>query len=185
MLTFTMESGVIENYDSVNNRFYNIEYPGGTFTFEHSLKAIAEWEARYHKPFLSNLPKHKKTAEEATEYFKIMCHQDNFDPIGLTLDQVNLLNEYMKDKQTATVLTPRPGNNGHGRSIMTADVIYAYMANASIPFSCENWHINRLLMVLGVLGELNSPAEKMSQKDIMAQNKALNEQRKAQMNSKG
>lgn len=185
MLTLQIESGSIEEYDAVNNRFYSIDYDGGTFTFEHSLKAIAEWEAIYHKPFLSDLPKHSKTAEEASAYIKIMCHQDNFNPISLNLLQVDKINKYMRDTQTATVINPRPGNNGHGRSIMTADVIYAYMANAQIPFSCEDWHINRLLVVLGVLGELNSPAEKMSSKDVMAQNKALNEQRKAQMNSKG
>lgn len=185
MLTLQIEGSSIENYDQVKNEFITTHYDGGTFTFEHSLKTISEWESLYHKPFLSSLPQHTKTAEEATMYFKIMCHQDNFNPLSLTMEHIEKLNAYIKDKHTATTIKPRPGNNGLGRSIMTAEVIYAYMANGHIPFSCENWHINKLMMLLGVLGELNSPAEKMSQRDIMMQNKEINERRKAQMNTKG
>ena len=67
---------------------------------------------------------------------------------------------------------------------MTSEVIYAVMVETGIPFECQDWHINRLLMLLNVL-DLRANPKKMSRNEIYKQNTDLNEQRKARYNTKG
>ena len=60
----------------------------------------------------------------------------------------------------------------------------AMMAEAGIPFECQYWNINRLLVLLNVIEARRNP-KKMSQAEIYKQNADLNAQRKAQLNTRG
>ena len=50
---------------------------------------------------------------------------------------------------------------------------------------CEEWFLNKLLTLIKVFSVKNSPQKKKSQAEIAAENRAINAQRRAKMNSKG
>lgn len=60
---------------------------------------------------------------------------------------------------------------------MTSEYIYYLMVANDIPFDCEKWHLNRLINLLEICAINNQADNKMSKKDIYAQNRLLNEQR--------
>lgn len=175
MLTIKVEDQ--ELYDQEANQFITVI--GGTFHFEHSLRAMSKWEEKYEKPFLVE----RHDPEELKDYFCMMCLDDGFSQPLLTDDVIAKLNDYVAAKHTATRITSRDGpNNG---SVQTTEVIYASMAMAQVPFDCDTWNINRLLMVLSVIAERSNPPKKMSRGEILQQNADLNRQRRAALKSKG
>ena len=71
------------------------------------------------------------------------------------------------------------------KEIITNELVYYWMAVAGIPWECERWHINRLLTLIRVCDVKNKPEKKMSKRDIMARNKALNDARRQKLHTKG
>jgi hypothetical protein len=59
------------------------------------------------------------------------------------------------------------------------------MVALGIPMECQKWHLNRLLTLVRVCDEKNQPGKKKSRKEIMAENKALNQMRRAKNGSRG
>lgn len=168
----------MEMYDSVTNTFSTTT--GGEYLFEHSLKSISVWEAIYKKPFLSDGQSH--TDAEMAHYCRLMA-VDAEPPIELyTSKSYKALIEYIQDPQTATTISSRKQTGP--RRVITSEVVYAMMAEAGIPFECQYWNINRLLVLLNVIEARRNPT-KMSQAEIYKQNVDLNAQRKARLNTRG
>jgi len=86
---------------------------------------------------------------------------------------------------TATTIRQRKNKKKHQRQIITNEVIYSWMANYGIPFDCDKWHLNRLIMLVSVCGENNQPPEKMSKKETTDYYKALNARNRERFHSKG
>jgi hypothetical protein len=80
---------------------------------------------------------------------------------------------------TATWFNERK-DDGKGSRILTAELIYYWMASFHIPFECEEWHLNRLLTLLKVCDHENKPQKKMSRREIAQQHRDINAQRRAQ-----
>lgn len=173
--------GDSEYYDELRNEF--IYTKGGTLRFEHSLHAISMWEAKYKKPFLSNSKVNDLSLREQIDYYKFMCLDEAIEDYMLTPDIINQLVDYIQDPQTATVIKDQ---NGGGRgSIMTSEVIYGIMVSGNIPFECQYWNFNRLLMLIRVVASHHEPKKKMTKSEIFEQNRKLNEERRKQFNTKG
>lgn len=168
-----------ESWDGHAEMFRYTE--GKTFRLEYSLKAIAEWEAVYAKPFLTT----KMNFEEQIFFFQCMCLDEPFSEEDLTQTAINDIGDYMNKPASATKVNNR--DQKPNTSIMTSEVIYAYLSALEIPYSCETWHIERLFKLIEVRSDQKNPAEKkkMTQKEINDRNKALNAERRKKYNSKG
>jgi hypothetical protein len=181
-----MDLGTMELYDGINNEF--IHYEVGVVRFEYSLKALYEWEAKWKKPFLTANSNGELSNEELLDFYKMMA----LDPIeeeSFTDDVMVSLSEYIGDSTTATTFHSfdkgQNGNNNTRGKVYTAEELYAMMIMANVPLEFENRNLNRLLVILRVISSYNNPPKKMTQQDIMQQNKEINAKRKAQFKTKG
>lgn len=170
----------IEMFNEKTNEFvYSKEIK---ISLEHSLVSLSKWESRWNKPFLS---KDNKTLEETIDYIRCMTITQNVDPevyFRLTDENINTINKYIESPMTATTFS----DNGHSsREIITSELIYYWMISLNIPMECQKWHLNRLLTLIRVCNIKNAPAKKMSRREIMNRNAALNAARRKKLNSTG
>lgn len=181
MLPITLPEGT-DLWDEKKEEFI----PGKkqTILLEHSLVSISKWEAKWHKAFLG---KQEKTYEEVLDYIRCMTVTQNVDPVvynRLTNEDIQKINDYIENPMTATVLNDR-NQKGGNRETLTSELIYYYMIALNIPFECEKWHLNRLITLIRVCDVKNTPPKKMSGREIMSRNAALNAARRKKFNTKG
>ncbi len=179
MLTLTVP--MKEYFNDATSEFVTV--PGRTLRLEHSLVSVSKWESKWEKPFLSREP---MSRAESLDYIRCMTLDEDVDPRvywALDADMVKQIERYIEAPMTATKIEEtHPGSGG---SVLTAEVIYYYMVALHIPFSCESWHLNRLLTLIRVCNEKNRPAKPMTQREIMQQNRKLNEKRRRALRSRG
>lgn len=171
-----------ELWDEANNEF--IYTKACTLQLEHSLISLSKWESKWCKAFFS---KQEKTYEETIDYIKCMTLTPNVKDevyLGLTKDNIAAINKYIEAPMTATYFSPDK-NGRSNREQVTAELIYYWMIALTIPFECQKWHLNRLLTLIRVCNVKNQPPKKMSKREIMSRNSALNAARRKQMNTKG
>ena len=161
--------------------------PRFTLKLEHSLISISKWEAKWHKSFIDNLK--QATAEEIVDYIRCMTlntvPDDNIYK-ALSNDNIKAIVDYINDPMTASTVNDKAFKRGGGSgAYITSELVYYWMTAFHIPFECEKWHFNRLMMLIKICNAKNQPSKKMSKGAIMNRNKALNEARRAQLNSKG
>lgn len=174
----------VELFNNDTNEFVTLE--AKDVCLEHSLDAISKWEAFFKKPFLSEDPK-AMTMEEDRYYIKCMSSDtmDDNDIKFLSSENRKKIDDYLEDKHTATWFSDNKDKGSSKKEIVTSEIIYYWMIEAGIPFECDKWNINRLLTLIRVCGIKMRGDKKMSKKDIMAQNRLLNAQRRAKTNSRG
>lgn len=159
-----------------------------TLQLEHSLISVSKWEAKWKKPFLNVYDKSdEKTDEELLDYVRCMCLNKSVDESvfsRLTVDNINSIVDYINDPMTATTIRETKGKAQ--RRIITSEVIYYWMIAQNVPFECQKWHINRLIMLLRVCSAENNPNKnKIGKNELMSRNRALNEARKKKYGTKG
>lgn len=180
MLTITIPA--TEKFDEIKGEFLFVSEQ--TLQLEHSLLSISKWESKWCKPFLS---KQEKTLEETIDYIKCMTLNKNVDDgvyECLSQDNINAINNYIGAPMTATSFS----NTEHGKrnnEQITSELVYYWMIALNIPFECQKWHINRLLTLVRVCNIKNQPPKKMSKREIISRNAALNAARRQQLNTKG
>lgn len=155
-----------------------------TIKIEHSLVAIAKWEAKWHVPFLDEHT--EKTNEMMIDYIRCMTISQNVDPTVykfLTSDVIQEINDYIDDPMTATWF--KESKHGNKGEVVTNEVVYYWMIAQNIPMECAKWHFNHLMTLIRVCSEKNAPQKKMSKREILSQNKALNAARRKASGSKG
>jgi len=120
-------------------------------------------------------------------YLEAMLVTPNVPPevlASLSEENMMAINDYIGAKMTATWFRPVP-DGPKSREIITAELIYYWMIQFTIPFEAQYWHLNKLFTLIRVCNEKQVKAKPMSKAEIVAQNRQLNEQRKAQFNTKG
>ena len=164
-----------ELWDPTAERFYEVK--GQTLTLEHSLVSLSKWEAKWHKPFLSDTP---LTNEEVLDYIRCMTVNRNVDPLVyncLTDEQYKAIEDYIADPHTATWFSNKNKDVGP-KQVMTAERIYHLMFAYGIDKDCEKWHLNQLLTQIRVEYEESKPQKKRSQREIADRHRALNAARR-------
>lgn len=180
MLTMTIPPLERESFNDETGEFiYTTIGKEVTLHLEHSLVSLSKWESKFHKPFISK--KEEMTLEENIYYVKCMTLDKNIDPEvynRLTADNLREILDYTKDPMTAT--TFRKKDSSPNREPTTSELIYYWMIANNIPVEFEKWHLNRLLALIRVCSIKNSPPKKMSKKELMERNAALNAKRWAE-----
>ena len=180
-----------EAWNAQTNEF--IQTKETNICLEHSLVSLSKWESKYKKPFLSS----EKTNAEVLDYIKMMTITQNVDPnIYNTLDskELEMINSYIIDPMTATWFNERKSEGKarpkQNKETTTSELIYYWMISYQIPFECQKWHLNRLLTLIRICNvkdeQQNSKTSgKMSKRDILSQNRALNAARRQKFNTRG
>lgn len=170
-----------EFFNDEKQEFLSIE--SHVIELEHSLISISKWESKWKKPFIST---NNKTTEETLDYiYCMLLNEEDKDFIKLlTPENIKSINNYIADPMTATTFYEEDKTYGK-KEVITSELIYYWMVASNVPKECENWHINRLLTLLRICSIKNTPPKKMSRRDIMSRNRALNEARKKQLNTHG
>ena len=161
-----------------------------TLQLEHSLVSLSKWESKYEKPFLSSKID-DKTDEETLNYIRMMILTKDYpEDILMYLSKENLdkIEQYILSKQTATWFNDPPGPDGRkSNQVVTSELIYYWMTSYRIPWEAQYWHLSRLITLIKVFSaenEKDKPKKKSTTQSLAAR-RALNEQRKRQMNSNG
>lgn len=171
----------IELYDEEKEEF--ITTKPQTLHLEHSLVSLSKWESKWNKPFLT---KDNKTYEETIDYIRCMTITQNISQDTyrlLTSENIQQVNDYIELPMTATTFSNQ--KKPPSKDVVTAEIIYYWMISLNIPFECQKWHLNRLLTLINVCNIKNQPSKKMSKRDILNRNKALNKARRKALNTKG
>lgn len=171
-----------EFFDQKTNRFITVKEQ--RLVLEHSLLSLSKWEMKWHKPYLS---KEHKTDEENLDYIRCMCINEPSDPnvlLALTKKNIQDIAAYIENPMTATTFHHK--DQRPSREIITNEIIYFWMTNFNIPFDpCQKWHLNRLMTLIEVASIKNQPPKKMSSREILNQNAALNAARRARYGTRG
>ena len=175
----------VEYYDEETDLF---SYSGErTIQLEHSLISISKWESRWHKPYLAE---RQPTREESIDYIRCMTITPNVsDEEYERIEDAQMaeVSAYILNPMSATEVSKRQRKEGVARKkeSVTSEKIYSWMIGLNIPLECQKWHLNRLFALIDLCDAQNSPPKKKSKRELLEENKALNQARRAQANSKG
>lgn len=183
MLTLILEAE--EAWNSKTEEFEAL--PEIKLTLEHSLVSLSKWESKFEKPFLTKEP---KTTAETLGYIEAMILSPEISPgviFRFSKSQIDLVNEYIEAKMTATTFgeLPEQGRNRARPETITSELIYYWMVAFNIPFEVEQWHLNRLFALIRICNVKNSKPKRMSKADLARRNRELNDERRRRLGTAG
>lgn len=180
-----------EYYNETDNKFVKASN-GYTLSLEHSLVSISKWESKWHIAFLGTK---EKTSEQLLDYIKCMTLTQNVPDEAynrLTAENIKQINAYIADSRTATIINEKQNATGSraiskNNNTVTSELIYYWMVANQIPMECQKWHLNRLLTLIRICNIKNNPdkGKKMSKKDMLSRNRALNAARRKSIGTRG
>lgn len=152
---------------------------------EHSLISLSKWESIYHKPFLNRT---SKTPEEILGYIKAMIIEEDYPEdvfSRFTKENFDAINDYIDSPQSATTFGTMPEHGARGETV-TSELIYYWLVAFTIPFECENWHLNRLFSLIRICNIKNNPKKnRLSRQELAHRNRELNAKRRAELGTTG
>lgn len=181
MHTLTVVVPEVDAWDPVTSRF--VSSPGATLVLDHTLVSLSIWESKWNQAFLGRT---EKTEEQLLDYVRIM----NSAPVPspevfnfLSREQFEQIFTWMNTNPTATTIAEDPSQRPATETI-TAELIYYWLTALQIPFSCETWHLQRLLTLVRIANIKNAPPKKLSKSEAMAKHRALLQQRRQEASNR-
>lgn len=171
-----------EFFDEKKQEFFTVKEQ--TLQLEHSLVSLSKWESKWCKSFFS---RKEKTYEEQLDYIKCMTLTQNVKPevyLHIPTKVFVEIQQYIEAPMTATTFS-KIQRGKSSSELVTNELIYYWMITLNIPFECQKWHLNRLLTLIKVCEIKNQPPKKMSRRELLSRNHALNAARRKQFNSNG
>lgn len=189
-----LDTPEVEYFDEASQEFRKV--PPQHLQLEHSLLSISKWESRWRVPFLDT--SRKKTTAQYLDY--VYCMTVNSKAVDKRIfalmpeECLNKISNFIDTPQTATVvnrsqLSEQDAPNGK-RQVMTSELIYWQMITFNIPFTCEKWHLDRLLALIEISDVKAKSANRGGKKkkrlsnSAIAKRAALNNARKAKLGIK-
>lgn len=165
-----------ELWDEANEIFVTI--PGCDMVLEHSLISLTKWEEKYHKSFINTLD---KTREETMDYIRMMVlNEEEIDDrcfYLLTQEQMQKISDYIKDPMTATIISEEDEKEitekNKRNKFTTSEEIYSWMVLQQIPFECQTWHLNKLIILIKLCALANKPKDDKKKKRMTSSDLAL------------
>lgn len=153
--------------------------------FEHSLRSISKWEQKNQKPFLT----HNRSALEMIDYFKEMLLNTDESPeliYALSPEQLEKLGKYINSPETASSVTDDEKSTGIKEQV-TSELVYYWMTELNIPWEAQDWHYNRLTMLVRIANHKKQAAnpKKTNRKSFMKDWRSANESNRQRFNSNG
>ncbi len=184
MLTITL--GAVDSFDDETGKF--VKFGGFPVRMEHSLVSISKWEESHEKSFISD----EKSDQDMLDYIGCMILPGNYpdDILNLlTQENVTEITAYINAKRSGTTFADAAGNERKTERI-TSEQVYSWMAAHHIDWSCENWHITRLLNLIRIcnINASQDPKKKsrpVTGKSALSARRAMNQARREQMGSTG
>ncbi len=96
----------------------------------------------------------------------------------LTVDSAREIQDYIEDNPSATIIKRGNDSNSKSKRFTTSELIYAYMAQARVPYSAETWNIRRLLNVLEIISIESQPKKKVPKSQTLDRYRAMNKARR-------
>lgn len=181
-LTLVLDFPEHTRFDRETEEFSTL--PPTRLTLMHNLQSVVRWESKWKRSFVDRPP---SSVEEVLDYVECMAEDQGPVPAlmeRLTRDHAEAIKTYIADPMSASVMLSRPGQQKSSEK-MTSDLIYYYMVTFQIPFEAEEWHLNRLLMLIRICNAKQSTGQKMNPKSAASQRAALNRARRSRAGSRG
>lgn len=158
-----------------------------TIKMEHSLRSVSKWESEKERLFF---PPDKESTISGTDMLDYFCYmildRDDEKKVinAMSSDQYEVITEYIASPRTATTVREIQNKPGPKENI-SSELIYYWMISFTIPFSCDEWHLNRLMTLIRVCSAKNTKQPKRNPKDVAKDFRSLNEQRRQQLGTSG
>lgn len=153
---------------------------------EHSLVALANWEAKHEKPLLGKFE--ECSSEEIFSYIHSMIVTPDVPEdvvYRLTEEHLKTINSYIESSHTATWFNETLRKDQPSREMVTSELIYYWMFSLTIPIECESWNLNRLFTLIRIYNAKSGKQKKRTPQEIAADYRALNRERREKLKTKG
>lgn len=130
----------------------------------------------------------KMSGKQLLDYFTAMEVEPPSEPLwfmGLTPEQSEEIVKYINEEQTATTFYSFRKDKAISNKTITSELIYYWMASLQIPFSCETWHLSRLLTLIHIASVKGQTGKKMPKREVLRSYAEINEARKKKYNTRG
>lgn len=130
----------------------------------------------------------KMTNEQLLDYMRCMEVKPAKEPMWVTMltpEQFKSVVKYINEEQTATTFYSFRKDKTINNKVITSELIYYWMASLQIPFSCETWHLSRLLTLIQIASIKGQTGQKMPKREVLKTYAEINEERKRKYKTKG